>query len=95
MIFVGDAEDALQTAWRDGYYLSWACMDSGQQFQVNLRRRDELPVSRNARTSVFVLRGRGRTIGAAVHAAMDFESVVPDAAPDVAGKTIDYEDLLG
>ncbi len=76
--FVGDGEAALQDAWGKGFYMSWCCFDESQHFQVSLRRLEGLPYGRNTTKTYYVRRGRGKTLGSAVRAAMvdQFEDVL-------------------
>lgn len=72
------ADAAAAEARSAGLYISWLCLDSSETYQCTLRRCEDLPFVNTARRTLYVRRGKGKTIEAAIRDAMrdDFADIL-------------------
>lgn len=73
------AEDsAAKFAWDAGMYVASVSIDSGETYTATLRQRGDLPFMTSARRTLYVRRGRGKTIEEAIRNATldDFADIL-------------------
>lgn len=72
------ADAAAEEAQRAGMYVSWLCLDESGHYQCTMRRVADQPFMKNTTRTVYVRRGKGKTIEAAIRDAMqdDFADIL-------------------
>jgi hypothetical protein len=72
------ADAAAEDAQRAGMYVAQIVLDSGGQYCATLRRLRDQPFMTNRSRTLYVRRGKGRTIEAAIRNAMldDFADIL-------------------
>lgn len=72
------ADGAAAEAWAAGLCIASIMLDESQTYRCTMRRQSDLPFLKTARRTVYVRRGKGKTIEAAIRDAMadDFADIL-------------------